>query len=121
MTYTLLGCDNDIALLTGEEQIVDAQSALDVMMSARYETACSKLIFSKDSFAEDFFVLSTGLAGAVLQKFVNYRMKVAIVGDYSKYTSKPLKDFIYESNKGNDIFFVSTREEAVQKLDGTRF
>ena len=39
-----------------------------------------------------------------------------IYGDYSKYTSKPLKDFIYESNKGKDIFFVSTKGEAVEYL-----
>jgi len=38
------------------------------------------------------------------------------VGDYSKYTGKPIKDFIYESNKGKDFFFVSTVEEAIDKL-----
>ena len=31
-------------------------------------------------------------------------------------TSKPLKDFIYESNKGKDVFFVTTRDEAVEML-----
>ena len=51
-----------------------------------------------------------------MQKFINYR-KIAIVGDFSEYTSKPLKDFIFESNKGNSIFFVPTLEEAVRKLD----
>lgn len=39
-----------------------------------------------------------------------------IYGDYSHYTSKPLKDFIYESNHGKDFFFVATKEEAIQKL-----
>jgi hypothetical protein len=43
--------------------------------------------------------------------------KLAIVGDYSKYTSKPLKDFIYESNNGNSIYFVPSVEEALLKLD----
>ena len=65
---------------------------------------------------EDFFVLSSGLAGEVLQKYINYGGKIAIYGDFSRYTSKPLKDFIYESNKGKDVFFVATKEEAVQKL-----
>ena len=32
------------------------------------------------------------------------------------HTGKSLKDFIYESNKGKDVFFVATKEEAVQKL-----
>ncbi|NLY39420.1 MAG: DUF4180 domain-containing protein [Firmicutes bacterium] len=44
-------------------------------------------------------------------------LKLAIVGDYSKYTSKPLKDFIYESNNGNSIFFVPSIEETLLKLE----
>ena len=52
----------------------------------------------------------------IIQRFVNYGGRIAIYGDYSHYTSKPLKDFIYESNKGKDIFFVSSLEEAVEKL-----
>ena len=43
-------------------------------------------------------------------------MKLAIVGDFSGYTSKPLRDFIYESNNGSHVFFVATVEEALEKL-----
>ena len=67
-----------------------------------------------------FFIPSTGMAGEILQKFMNYHVKAAIYGDYSHYTNKPLKDFIYESNHGKDFFFVSTKEEAVQKLTETK-
>lgn len=56
------------------------------------------------------------MAGEILQKFINYHVKIAIYGDYSVYTSKPLRDFIYESNHGKDVFFVETKEEAIQKL-----
>ena|SRR5574344_1230798 len=63
--------------------------------------------------------LSTRIAGEILQKFINYQFKFAIVGDFSGYTSKPLKDFIYESNKGRDIFFVSSEEDAIEKLSRT--
>ena len=74
------------------------------------------LSWIKKSIIEDFFILSSGLAGEILQKFINYGGKIAIYGDFSKYTSKPLKDFIYESNKGRDVFFVTTKEEAIQKI-----
>lgn len=67
-----------------------------------------------------FFVLSTGLAGEILQKYVNYGGRMAIYGDYSRYTSKPLKDFMYESNKGRDFFFVSTKDEAIAALAKSR-
>ncbi len=60
--------------------------------------------------------MSTGIAGDILQKFVNYSKKLAIIGDFSIYTSHSLKDFIYESNQGNQIFFVADEQEAIEKL-----
>lgn len=102
--------DSDIEVVT------DTQSALDLLMSANYEIGSKNIIISKSLVKEDFFVLSTGLAGEILQKFVNYGGRIAIYGDYSHYTSKPLKDFIYESNKGKNVFFVSSLDEAIEKL-----
>ena len=43
-------------------------------------------------------------------------MKVAIYGDYSRYTSKPLHDFIFDSNCGKDILFPATLDAAIEKL-----
>ena len=106
-----------IAVLSGgETQITDAGTALDLAISIRYETGASRLAIDKRLVCEDFFILSTGVAGEALQKLMNYRFKAAIYGDYARYTSKPLRDFIRESNRGKDFFFVSTREEAVQWL-----
>ncbi|HHW00954.1 MAG TPA: DUF4180 domain-containing protein [Clostridiaceae bacterium] len=118
MEYKILGRKNDIALIITDEIVIkDAQSALDLIAAVQYETDCDKLIVHKSCVADDFFVLSTGVAGEILQKFINYRKKIAIVGDYSKYTSKALKDFIYECNKGNSIYFVPSVDEALLKLD----
>ena len=96
--------------------ITDAQSALDLLMSAKYDIGTKNIIIDKKLITEDFFILSKGLAGEILQKYVNYGGRIAIYGDYSHYTSKPLKDFIYESNKGKDVFFVATQDEAVEML-----
>lgn len=118
MKYKLLGNKNDIALIISDEIVIkDTKSALDLIATVQYETDCDKIIVYKSCVADDFFVLSTGVAGEILQKFINYCKKIAIVGDYSKYTSKPLKDFIYESNNGNSIYFVPSIEEALLKLD----
>ena len=107
----------DIAVISSDEKvIVDAQSALDLAMTVKYETGAANIALDKRLVCEDFFILSTGVAGEILQKFINYHVRAAIYGDYSRYTSKPLKDFIYESNQGRDIFFSATREEAIQKL-----
>lgn len=96
--------------------ITDAQSAIDLLMSAKYELGTKNLLIAKRLVAEDLFILSTGLAGEVLQKLINYGGRIAIYGDYSRYTSKPLKDFMFESNKGRDVFFTATRDEALDML-----
>lgn len=96
--------------------ITDTQTALDLLMTAKYDVGTKNIVVDKKLIAEDFFILSTGLAGEILQKYINYGGRIAIYGDYSHYTSKPLKDFIYESNKGKDAFFVSTEAEAIEML-----
>ena len=101
---------------SNEIVITDAQSALDVLMSAKYDIGTKNIVVDKEKIVEDFFILSKGLAGEILQKYVNYGGRIAIYGDYSHYTSKPLKDFIYESNKGKDVFFVATQDEAIAML-----
>ncbi|MCI8362725.1 MAG: DUF4180 domain-containing protein [Clostridia bacterium] len=108
----------DIAIVKSNEIIIkDIESAIDFIMNIKYETNCNKIAVNKEAVIEDFFILSKGLAGEILQKFINYQTKFAIYGDYSKYTSKPLKDFIYESNNGKDIFFVENEEEAIRMLN----
>lgn len=92
------------------------QSALDLIMTAKYEVGTNLIAIEKSAVADDFFILSRGLAGEMLEKFITYQAKLAIFGDYSHYTSKPLKDFIYESNKGKDVFFVATQDEALERL-----
>lgn len=105
------------ALIESNEVVItDVQSALNLLINTKYEAGTNNIVISKKLITEDFFILSTGLAGEILQKIINYGCRIAIYGDYSHYTSKPLKDFIYESNKGKDIFFVSSVEEAVDKL-----
>ena len=107
----------DLAVVSSDGKvIVDTQSALDLAMTVKYETGAANIALDKRLVCEDFFILSTGVAGEILQKFINYHVRAAIYGDYSRYTSKPLRDFIYESNQGRDIFFTAAKEDAVRKL-----
>ena len=97
--------------------ITGGSSAMDLLATVRYETGCSAMVMSKEQIDESFFRLSTGLAGEVLQKFVNYQMRLVIVGDLSGYTSKPLQDFIRESNEGQQIGFQPDEEAALRWLE----
>jgi len=109
-----------ICVFDGIETVfTDAQSLLDGISDYVCE-GCTNFIFKKEHFPEEFYDLKTGLAGEILQKMTNYRLKLAIVGDFSGIQSKSLNAFIIESNRGRQNFFVSTEEEAIQKLTGQR-
>jgi len=93
------------------------QDALDIMADAEYYGARS-LILGEKNFLPEFFDLSTKVAGEILLKFSNCRVKVAIIGEFEKYQSKSLSAFIGESNKGNLVFFVTDRKAAISKIIG---
>lgn len=95
--------------------ISQVQDALDLMGDISYRGATS-IIIPENCITPEFFDLSTGLAGEILQKFSNYNLHLAIVGDFSKYVHKSMRDFIYESNKHGQINFVVTIDEAISKL-----
>ncbi len=95
--------------------ISETQDFLDLMGNLVLEN-CNRVIIHEVNLNPDFFRLPTGLAGDILQKASNYRIKLAIIGDFSKYSSKNLQDFIRESNRGNRIFFVSNISEALYKI-----
>ncbi len=67
----------------------------------------------------DFLNLSTRVAGEVFQKFVNYRMRCAIVGNVTPALaeSKALSDFVRETNKGNALWFVRDLDELRRRLE----
>ncbi len=81
-----------------------------------YFQGFDRIIIHENDITADFFDLKSGIAGEILQKFSNYRVRLAIVGDFTKYTSRSLNDFIYESNKGKQINFVTSITKAINIL-----
>jgi len=98
-------------------QIETIEDAVDLLGNADYQGA-RRVIVHQNQLHPDFFELRTGLAGEILQKFSNYRMKLAIIGDFDHLESKSLRDFIRESNRQGNILFVRTPDEAIKKLAG---
>ncbi|AZA89724.1 Uncharacterised protein [Chryseobacterium nakagawai] len=95
--------------------IQSADDGLDLMGNIYYQ-GFDKVILYEKNITPDFFDLKTKIAGEILQKFSNYRIGLAIVGDFSKYESKSMRDFIFESNKTQHINFVSMLEEALENF-----
>lgn len=108
-----------IAEITEKTVVIgETQDALDMMADLTY-SGISRIIIREDQIAPDFFDLKTRLAGDILQKFSTYRVQLAVVGEFVKYESKSLKDFIFESNKTGHIFFVDSLETAINRLSGS--
>lgn len=67
---------------------------------------------------QNFFDLRTGFAGVLVQKFANYQLRLAVLGDISSACarSRALKDFVYESNQGSSCWFLGDLEDLGRKL-----
>lgn len=93
--------------------IISRDGDINDFISAGWDAQADRLVIPVSRLSPDFFKLSTGLAGAVLQKCTNYSFRVAIVGDISAHVEKsaPLRDFVYESNKRGDVRFVGALSE----------
>ncbi|WP_160137390.1 DUF4180 domain-containing protein [Chryseobacterium sp. c4a] len=110
--------NRQIAEVTSEQIIIQsAEDGLDLMGNIYYQ-GFDKVVLYEKNITPDFFDLKTKIAGEILQKFSNYRIGLAIVGDFSKYESKSMKDFIFESNKTKHVNFVETLEQALENFSG---
>ena len=108
--------NNMIAEITDDEIIINnLQDALDMIANISYN-GINKIIIKEKNIVPDFFKLSTGLAGEILQKCVNDNMKMAIVGDFDNYKSKSFNAFIIECNRGKQFFFVNYIDKAKEML-----
>lgn len=96
--------------------VSSVQDALDLLATVSSVYSCDALLLEKENISAEFFDLSTRLAGEILQKFVNYGMKLAIIGDFSEGSSS-LQDFIRESNKQGHILFMGDKQKALSLLD----
>jgi hypothetical protein len=99
-------------------KIASERDAADLVNEAFNEKA-RLIAVPVERLSEDFFTLSTRIAGEVVQKVVNYGLKLAIVGDISQQLkqSAPLRDWVRESNRGGDLWFVEDFVALDEKLE----
>ncbi|WP_426585920.1 DUF4180 domain-containing protein [Mucilaginibacter sp. R-33] len=113
-TYTFQ--QTKIAEVISEEQIIlTSQDGLDLLGNLYYQDF-DRIIIHEKNITPEFFNLKNGMAGEILQKFSNYRVRLAIVGNFKKYHGKSIAEFIYESNKGKMVNFVSSQSDAIKML-----
>lgn len=112
--------DTKIAEIVSDTIVIKtSEDGLDLLGNLYYQDF-DKIVIQEKNITPDFFDLQNGMAGEILQKFSNYRVRLAIVGDFTPYSSKSIKDFIYESNKKGQINIVNTTTEALKLLSNNK-
>jgi PadR family transcriptional regulator AphA len=120
MNYRLVenAQNNYVEALAGDSRIEKENDALD-LVAACVEFRTHRLLLDAENLPEDFYHLHTGLAGAVLQKFANYAIKVAAVLSPELVKQGKLQEMVLEANRSNQMFHVFyDREKAVEWLVG---
>lgn len=97
--------------------IGDEADALDVIGDA-FGAAAQVVSIPVARLHPEFFRLESGIAGAVVQKFVNYRLRLVVVGDPALHgpTSGPVEDWMREANRGRELWFVPDDAELQRRL-----
>jgi hypothetical protein len=104
-------------LETEGEPISTPDDASDLVGTA-WSHSANMVAVPAERLDPEFFRLRSGLAGEITQKFVNYRLRLAVVGDIAKHVeaSDALRDFVWESNIGEQIWFVDDEAALAEKL-----
>jgi Domain of unknown function (DUF4180) len=109
-------------LVAGEvgREIGRPQYAVD-LMSVAWEHEVNVIAVPVVRFDAEFFRLRSGMAGEFIQKLVNYRCRLAMVGDLSEQiaASDAPRDFVPEHNRGTQLFFVADVQALVARLTAT--
>lgn len=106
-----------LALDTDGPQLRTEQHVLDLFDTMLQHNA-TMLAIPVERLDPGFFTLSTGIAGAILQKLTGYRIRVAVVGDISAQlaASESLQALVRECNRTRDVWFVADLAQLGERL-----
>ena len=110
-----LGDSVAVEVVSDQVLINSEQDALDLMANIGYLYDNRRIIMYKENLCDEFFVLSSGIAGSVMQKFSNYRVQAAIIGEFND-TSKSLQAFIIECNRTRQVIFAPDLNAALKEI-----
>ena len=93
------------------------QDAVD-LVGKSFENRATLIMIPVECLDDEFFRLKTRIAGELIQKFVQYQRRLAIVGDISRHLaeSSALRALVTEANRGKDVWFLASRDELNDRL-----
>jgi len=88
------------------------------LVGKTFENRATLIVIPVECLGNEFFQLKTRIAGELIQKFVQYRRHLVIVGDISGFLaeSSALRAFVAESNRGKEVWFLASRDELNDRL-----
>jgi hypothetical protein len=108
-----------VLLCSPEGPPVDLDGSMTDVIGEALGLRAEIVVVPVERLSADFFQLKTGVAGAFAQKFVNYDLRLAVVGDIEPHlaASTSFGDFVAETNRGTQLWFTPTFEDFAQRLD----
>jgi len=112
------GSDIRMFRLEADGEPISTPDDASDLVGAAWSHQATVVVVPVERLDPEFFRLGTGIAGELTQKFVNYRLRLAVIGDISKHVaaSDALSDFVWESNRGDHIWFVADERALTEKL-----
>ena len=92
------------------------RSASDISAALSASVERGGLVLDEKDISADFFDLKTGLAGQVLQKFVNYRTKLAVIVREPAAYGARFSELTYEHRTHPTVRFFTAEQSARQWL-----
>jgi len=99
-------------ILIASDSGISIRSLSDISDAIAACLGAEGLLLTEDDLAQDFFDLRSGLAGELFQKFMNYRLRLAIVLPDPAAYGERFSELAYEHRSHSMIRFVRTKDEA---------
>ncbi|BEL79822.1 DUF4180 domain-containing protein [Serratia marcescens] len=119
MSYAVLQV-HDLRLVVFAEAgpLLKDENDVSLFIAPTFEHEAGMIALPVNRLDAAFFQLKSGIAGAVLQKFINYRLRVALLGDITPWLaqSNALQDLVREANRGEQVWFLPSLAELEQRL-----
>ena len=109
-----------VLVCSAEGPILAAGADANDVISAAWEGEAQMVAIPLGRLGPDFFELRNRVAGEAMQKFVNYGLRLAFLGDVAALTAGggALADFVREANRGRSVWFAADLDELARRLAG---
>lgn len=106
-----------VLVVDADDAVLTARGVNDVL-SAAFEGGAHTVAVAVDRLDPAFFELRSGVAGEIVQKFVNYGMRLVVVGALPEEAleSRSFSGFVVEGNRGRGPWFVASLDELAARL-----